>query len=123
MVEFTSIEVAAYYRVRAARIKQSGKEWRGQCPIHKGERDSFAVDPQTGRWTCHSKCGRGGDILELEAALTGAAFGEAKTEAFRIVGRTESPNGTGSSRAHIVSSYDYRDEKGVLLYQVCRMDP
>jgi putative DNA primase/helicase len=123
VVEFTSIEVAAFYRVRAGKVRQSGKEWRGQCPIHKGERDSFAVDPQTGRWTCHSKCGRGGDILELEAALTGVAFPSAKAEVFRIVGRADSPKGTRSKGGRIVASYDYRDEEGVVLYQVCRMDP
>ena len=71
---FTTVEVSAYYKARVPSLKQRRPaEWRGACPIHHGTNDSFAVDPATGRWFCHSTCGRGGDILELEAALTGGA--------------------------------------------------
>ncbi|MBZ5581391.1 MAG: hypothetical protein LAQ30_04155 [Acidobacteriia bacterium] len=39
------------------------------CPIHGGKDPNFSVEPATGRWFCHSVCGRGGDIIDLEMAL------------------------------------------------------
>ena len=129
MIEFTPVEVAEYYRVRLSTLNQRGAEWRGPCPIHQGTRDSFAVDPKSGRWNCHSTCGRGGDILTLEQELFTPDFKAAKAEVFCIVGRPESPNGSsangrrGSARGRIAATYDYTDEDGRLLYQAVRMDP
>jgi DNA primase len=77
-VTFSPAEVVAYYRVRLPKLNQHGHEWRGPCPIHGGERDSFAVEAASGRWTCHSECQRGGDILDLEQALAKVRFGQAK---------------------------------------------
>ena len=51
------------------------------------------MEPDIGRWFCHSTCGRGGDILELEAALTGGDFPTRKAEVFRLVGRIEPDTG------------------------------
>jgi hypothetical protein len=129
VIEFTPVEVAEYYRVRLSTLNQRGAEWRGPCPIHQGTRDSFAVDPKSGRWNCHSTCGRGGDILTLEQELFTPDFKAAKAEVFCIVGRPESPNGSsangrrGSARGRIAATYDYTDEDGRLLYQAVRMDP
>jgi len=70
-VDLKSFEIAKYYRVRAPKVRQGrGKEWRGPCPIHRGTRDSFAVNSQNGLWTCHSACGRGGSICDLEMELS-----------------------------------------------------
>jgi hypothetical protein len=127
MIEFTLAEVAEYYRVRLPKLKQRGAQWRGPCPIHQGKRDSFAVDPKSGRWNCHSTCGRGGDILVLEEALSSADFKAAKAEVFRIVGRSESLNSNngrrGSACGRIAATCDYTNEDGRLLYQAVRMDP
>jgi DNA primase len=72
-VILTPGEVAAYYRTRVRRLKQgAAQEWRGPCPVHNGEGDNFAVDPMTGRWFCHSACGSGGDIFNLEQKIAGA---------------------------------------------------
>jgi DNA primase len=123
-VTFTAGEVSAYYTARVPRLKQRrAAEWRGVCPIHRGKDDNFAVEPATGRWFCHSTCGRGGDILELEAALIGGDFPTRKAEVFRLIGRANSPNGNRSARASIAATYDYTDEAGRLLFQAVRMDP
>src|SRR5947209_9081340 len=64
---FTTQEVATYFAVRVPKMRQNGVHgWRGACPIHSGKNDSFTVNPVTGRWFCHSGCGRGGDIFDLE---------------------------------------------------------
>jgi hypothetical protein len=86
--EFTPGEVSAYYAGRVPHLKQRrAAEWRGPCPIHQGKNDNFAVEPNSGRWFCFSKCGRGGDILSLERALTGADFRTALEAVYAIVGR------------------------------------
>jgi len=85
--ELTPSEVSAYYGVRAPKIRQGSQQWRGPCPIHDGQDDNFAVEPDTGVWFCHSQCGRGGSVYDLEMALTNTDFPAAANEVRRIVGR------------------------------------
>lgn len=124
----TSAEVASYYRLRAPGIQQrTGREWRGPCPIHHGQRDSFSVDPKTGCWHCHSACGRGGDIPMLEKELSGLEIGEALAVVRQLIGRpNESGNGNRSKngkKREPVAVYEYLDESGRHLFDVCRYDP
>jgi DNA primase len=87
---FTSlspVEVSQYYALCVPDLKQADYgEWRGPCPIHQGERDSFAVNPETGVWFCHSECGRGGSLFDLEMALTGVDFRTARKNVLQIMG-------------------------------------
>lgn len=98
-IEFTRAEVSAYYEARVPHLKQRGPQWRGACPIHHGKNSNFAVDAATGRWFCHSKCERGGDILDLEKELEGGDFPTRKAEVFRLVGRVE-PEFRYNTRKH-----------------------
>lgn len=88
--DFSPPEVATYYAARLPNIAQRGREWRAHCPIHKGTDDNFAVNGDTGLWFCHSQCGRGGSMLDLEMELTGEEFSVAANEVRRIVGRPTS---------------------------------
>jgi putative DNA primase/helicase len=142
-ITFSSGEVSTYYAARVPHLKQRrAAEWRGTCPIHHGKNENFAVEPDTGRWFCHSTCGRGGDILELEAALNGGDFPTRKAEVFRLVGRiepehrhngtrtignsagtaptktTKSTNTAGGWRE--MARYPYVDRDGRLLFEVVR---
>jgi putative DNA primase/helicase len=118
---FTPCEIASYFALRVPRLRQTrGPEWRGPCPVHRGEDDNFAVDSKTGRWFCHSGCQRGGDILLLERELTGAQFKEARDAVFRIVGRNMSGDSVGAWRK--VAEYLYVDEAGAPLYRVVRRE-
>jgi len=109
-------DVERHVRVRIPKAKRQGAEWRAPCPIHKGQRDSFAVSVETGEWYCHSRCGRGGSLFDLEMELTGCDY---RTAVERITGR-EPGNGGGQ---RIVATYDYTDEQGNLLFQVVRYKP
>jgi putative DNA primase/helicase len=85
--DFTPSEVSVYYAVRAPKVRQHGHEWRGPCPIHSGTGDNFSVNAETGMWYCHSQCGRGGSMFDLEMELTNTDFPPAANEVRRVVGR------------------------------------
>src|SRR5437763_10291554 len=72
-VDFKSIkqsvtieQVFARYGVK---LKRSGKELRGRCPIHQGEgADSFHANTEKNAFHCFS-CQAKGNVLDLVAAL------------------------------------------------------
>ena len=98
-IAFTHTEIAAYYAARVPKLKlRAAGESRGPCPIHRGKDDNFVVNADTGKWFCHSQCQDGGDILDLEIALTGCEFRACKDEVFRIVGRQNGSALNGSAR-------------------------
>jgi hypothetical protein len=117
----------AFFKSRCPGLARAGGEWRCKCPIHGGERDSFSVDPDTGRWRCHSKCDEGGDAYRLEERLTGLPFPQAKVavDQFQGVAPMEppTPRAGGKPWETVVATYDYRDADGVLVYQVTRHEP
>lgn len=124
---FTSADVHSYYSIRVPKLRLADQAWlRGPCPNHNGKDDNFAVNTATGQWRCHSKCGRGGDILSLEMELTGAKFPEAKKAVFEAIGKHEEPrNGSAVDakaklQRRFVCSYDYVDATGKTLFQVRR---
>src|ERR1035438_10319185 len=123
-IEYSAADIARYYAVRMPSLKQRGKEWRGPCPIHKGTRDSFAVNPGTGMACCHSACGRGWDIIALEEELGGKAFAGAKADVYAILGRNVEEHKQSVKREEkwgpVDKVYDYVDENGALRYQVVR---
>lgn len=128
-LHLTPGDVSTYYANRAPGVSQTtAGHWRGPCPIHKGTRDSFSVDAETGQWFCHSECGRGGDVISLEEALTGADFKESLESVRDLVGKQEGqkPDRRGRPRrdgSKIVAAYDYTDEEGKLIFQVVRKEP
>ena len=87
-LSFTSGEVATYYAVRVPHLRQRrAGRWRGRCPLHNGKGESFCVDPVSGLWFCFSQCVRGGDLIELEIARSGADFRTALAAVLALVGR------------------------------------
>jgi hypothetical protein len=120
-VRFTPAEIADYYRARVPGLKkQSGGGWRAPCPIHQGQDLNFSINTETGQWFCHSQCGRGGDLFDLEEALHGGDFPTRKAEIFRLVGRSEPTKPTKPSNGGWREEARYPDENGDLLYEVVR---
>lgn len=69
-----------------AAARAQGGEWRGPCPLHQGKDDSFSLSAQSGRWTCHSRCG-GGDLVSLAQKLGEGPLAPALAEVERLAGR------------------------------------
>ena len=118
-VEWTAGEIATYWRSAYPGLPQRGVQWRGPCPLHQGSRDSFAVNGDSGQWTCHSECQRGGSLIDFEMLRSGTSFPDALKAVKSIVGRPSSCNGS----RRIVATYPYRDEDGKLLFEVVRFAP
>jgi 5S rRNA maturation endonuclease (ribonuclease M5) len=117
-VQFLPGEIAAYYRARAPKVRQIGNQWRGPCPLHAGKNDSFAIDPEKGTWFCHSKCARGGSLIDFEMEHGGRSFADAASDVRALIGRPER-----GPRKRILTTYPYHDENGTLLFECVRHDP
>lgn len=117
--DFTSSEVASYYRTRFPDLKQAGPEWRGPCPVHQGDDANFAVNPENGLAYCHSQCGRGWSIVQLEQEVSGRPWKECRQEINSIVGRPI----RGPAKLREIATYDYTDATGEFLFQVVRYEP
>jgi putative DNA primase/helicase len=86
----------------------AGDGWTAQCPAHDDARNSLSIGRGAdGCWLlkCHAGC-------SLDAILTAAHLN--KSDLFP----SKATNGRD-----LVATFDYRDEHGELLYQVCRFAP
>lgn len=78
------------------KLKKSGKELRGRCPIHQGDgQDSFHVSPEKNAFHCFS-CQAKGNVLDFVAAMEKCSVRDAglKLQAWfsvAAVGQTSAP--------------------------------
>lgn len=102
------MEYLDFYKehVKGLKPNPNGTQASGYCLFHEDAKASFSVNLETGLWTCHAGCGSG----------------NAKQFAERL-GISASKVPKVSSHNKIVATYDYKDEKGNLLYQVVRYEP
>ncbi len=132
---FSGAEIKTWYQ-RRMDVNLVRTETHTTCPIHNGERDSFSINSDTGLWKCHSECGIGGDIFDLEKLLTNAPFPRAKAAVYAILGRPDRQpregapvNGSESKQqpklklGPIVEEYIYEDETGAPRMRVTRHFP
>lgn len=60
------------------KLHQTGNDWRGKCPLHKGDNlTAFSVYVGEGgfeRWHCHTKCDAGGDAIDFVQRWQGLDF-------------------------------------------------
>lgn len=88
---------------------------------HKPAHLCVSIDCERNLWNCHD-CEVGGTIIDWLMMERGIGV----KEALESLGGTPepprpAPKANGSAR--VVKTYDYTDEKGALLFQVCRFEP
>lgn len=85
-----------------------GDEVRGNCPVpyHSDERGSFGYNVLMDAYACSCTKGKGSELRE-RLGFTGG----------------NGHNTKASTLGSIVAEYDYKDEKGRLLYQCVRYEP
>ena len=109
--------LAAIVGELAARETSPG-QYEARCPAHDDRRESFAAS--TGAegkvvLSCHAGCTFNEIVAALSARLP---LGLAPSDLFPAA-----PKSSAGPRGRIVETYDYFNADGVLLYQVCRLDP
>lgn len=94
--------------------------------LRYGARGSLSIDLINGQWFDH-ETNEGGGVLDLvtrETRLTGNdRIDWLSSHGFLEQSKSNGGNGGHAPRAQIVATYDYTDETGALLFQVCRFDP
>ena len=66
------VDVAAEH----VKLRRSGSQFTGKCPLHEERTPSFYVSPAKGVFHCHG-CGQGGDVFEFIQLLLKCTFREA----------------------------------------------
>ncbi|MCU0783199.1 MAG: hypothetical protein MUF81_03955 [Verrucomicrobia bacterium] len=106
-------KIEAHTQHKAAK---TGTGYSCRCPAHEDGKASLCLsEGQGGRVLV--KCQAGCGTKDVVAAL-GLTMKDLFSQAN---GKATARNGSGTAR--IVASYDYNDESGKLLFQVCRLDP
>ncbi len=113
-----TLDFNAFYREYMPSLT-GGPQAAAHCPFpeHEDRRASFSVNLDTGLYNCHG-CGRKGDVFTFYQDLKGVDFKKALKEIAESVRLTES-----KGERRLIKTYDYCEEKGDLLYQVCRFEP
>lgn len=94
-------------------VRPVGDGWQARCPAHDDDRPSLSVgigDDGRVLLHCHAGC---------PAETVIEALGLSMADLMPPGDPRPQPNGKG----RIVATYEYRDESGELLFEVCRMDP
>lgn len=87
--------------------KRVGDQWQAQCPAHEDRSPSLSIGEGSGKVLVH--CQAGCDFRSVLAKL-----GLVESDLFE----QDEPG-----KPRIEAVYQYRDEAGVLLYEVCRFNP
>jgi len=93
------VAVLARYNVK---LKASGKELRGRCPIHRGDGDdAFHASAEKNAFHCFS-CGAKGNVLDFVAAMEECSVRDAAlklAEWFSIRAPAAAPTAPGTARS------------------------
>lgn len=98
--------------------------------LRYGAKGSLSVDLHKGTWYDHESEEGGGvlDLVTRETKLEGPARVDWLKQQGFDVGDNVRANGNGASHRHqprptLVAAYDYLDQDGELVFQVCRLHP
>jgi hypothetical protein len=106
--------IVDFVRERGHELKRAGGNFvTSGCPVarHKHGHRPVMLYPATQSWSCHD-CKIGGTVIDWVMHEENATA----ADAMRILGGRK-------NRSEPVAVYDYTDENGNLLYQVCRFAP
>lgn len=100
-------------------------QWEARCPVHEDRQASLSIGiGDDGRLllNCHAGCSTA-NVLDSVGLTMADLFPASNRNGHHRnghAGRNGHHHGNGSN---IVAAYDYHDERGELLFQVCRMEP
>jgi 5S rRNA maturation endonuclease (ribonuclease M5) len=106
-------------------LKGEGKERKtNQCAKMKHGKEHYCVTVNVEKevWRCHD-CQVGGGIIEWMMHEEGKSDREIYRRLCIEIGEKNSKETSEPAKPVLVKTYDYTDEQGNLLYQVCRYEP
>jgi putative DNA primase/helicase len=95
--------------VSLLKAKRSGKGWEAKCPAHEDRKPSLCLN-------------EGADGRALIKCQAGCPT-DAVMRALGLTIKDLFPTARSRNGSKLVATYDYTDESGHLLYQVCRFKP
>jgi len=111
-----------FYRRYIPELTKAGEhEHKALCPFHEEKTPSFYVNCKTGAYYCHS-CGKKGHAFHLYARLNNL---DDRRDFPKILKGIAQDFGIQADdiKPRFIRAYDYTDEAGTLLFQVCRYEP
>jgi DNA primase len=73
-----SVECVLAANGLSAALKRSGNRLVGPCPLHGGDNpNAFVVQLDRNLWYCFTRCGTGGDVIELARRLGHGSYSQA----------------------------------------------
>ena len=111
-----------FYQRYLPDLKKNGKGHVALCPFHNDTDPSLSINPETGQYFCHG-CGKKGDLFHFYGKINDL---DTRRDFGKILSGIASDfgiQGAEKPKARMIKAYDYTDEQGNLLYQVCRMEP
>ncbi len=104
--------------------KPDSNGWQVKCPAHEDKVASLSIHEEPGGKIlvhCHAGCEV--DSILRSVGLQMSDLFPAKSDSLAKVGQPEKSKRRKFGEKKIVAEYDYADESGTLLFQVCRTDP
>lgn len=96
------------------KLVKKGAELAGLCPFHADKSPSMRVNIAKQTWFC-DPCQKGGSVIDFVSMKEGISI----SEAMQRLSKEPLP----PKQKKEVCRYEYRDEKGDILYKVVRYDP
>ena len=103
---------------------EPNRAYSSEFELRYGAKGSLSVDLRKGTWFDHEANEGGGalDLVTRETHLVGPdRLDWLKQKGFLY--ETIHTNGSAAPRPSIIATYDYADQDGALLFQVCRFEP
>ena len=125
-------------QARGVVLHGGGNEMSCKCPFHEDGTASMGVNIEKQVWTCHA-CGIGGSVIDYLSRADGVSIGDVLNRlgenGSRYNGRGSNgnrsvmapangkpkPDAPPPSADNISAIYDYLDQMGRVVYQVCRI--
>ena len=94
------------------------------CIFHEEQEPSLSVNLKNGSFKCHG-CGEKGSVFDFYMKKHGVDFNTALQDLAKIAGiSTGNQKRTRNlMKGRLEATYDYRNEKGEIQFQVCRFTP
>jgi putative DNA primase/helicase len=94
-------------------VRKNGKGWQALCPAHADKNPSLSI----------SVGGDGKILVHCHAGCSQESVFSAMKVEPRELSQQNGDGGSKKVKPKIVATYDYKDERGTLLYQKVRYEP